>query len=128
MKKRTFLISLVIVFAVEIAMLVVFSSGDADDFLDAVTVNEAVQSVQTDWNKMESHENQTGLDYVVLDGRGRVVFKTKKGLSESLNAAVIHRDTILDIEAGGAPAGKIIIYNDSVLTSQSKKQMTVMAL
>ncbi len=128
MKKRTFLISLVIVFAVEIAMLVVFSSGDADDFLDAVTVNEAVQSVQTDWNKMESHENQTGLDYVVLDGRGRVVFKTKKGLSESLNAAVIHRDTILDIEAGGAPAGKIIIYNDSVLTSQSKKQMTVMGL
>lgn len=125
MKKLTFLIALILVFMVEIAAILIFYSIDSDNQQNPVTVNEAVQSVQSDWNKIEHHHNQTDLDYVVLD-ENKVIYKTKEGLSENINAAITHKDTILDIEQNGKAVGKIIIYNDSVKTlSQQKQTLTV---
>lgn len=128
MKQRTFLISLILVFAAEIAALLVFAVQDTGGVQDAVAVNEAVQSVQNDWDTMENHKNQTDLDYVVLDAWGQVLFKTRSGLSENINTAVSHRDTILDIEAGGAVAGKIIIYNNSTQSLRIEKQRAALIL
>ena len=128
MKKRKFLISLMFVFAIEIVTLIIFAAGDADNFQDAVEVNEAVYSVKTDWGAMENHENHTNLEYIVLDKRGVVIFKTKEGLSESINEAIIHRDTILDVEYDGEAAGKIVIYNDSAQILQRRKQTTIIIL
>lgn len=128
MKQRTFLISLILIFAVEIAALIAFAARDTDNMQDAVAVNEVVQSVQDDWDIIKNHKNQTGLDYVVLDTDGQVLFKTKSGLSENINTAVMHRDTILDIEVEGAVAGKVIVYNDSTQNFQSEKRTVVFAL
>lgn len=128
MKKRIFLSILLFLFAAEIIALAVFATRDTDSLQDAVAVNEAIQSVQADWNRMDSHENQTNLDYVVLDTDGAVIFKTGTGLSENVNTAVIHRDTILDIEIDGFTAGKIIIYNDSAQTLQHRKQSAILVL
>lgn len=128
MKQRTFLISLILIFAVEIAALISFAARDTDNMQDAVAVNEVVQSVQDDWDIIKNHKNRTGLDYVVLDTDGQVLFKTKSGLSENINTAVMHRDTILDIEVEGAVAGKVIVYNDSTQNFQSEKRTVVFAL
>lgn len=125
MKKRVFLISFILIFAAEIGALILFAVQDTDELQDAVAVNEAVQSVQADWNAMENHKNNTGLDYAALDRDGQIVYRTRSGLSESVNMAVIHRDTILDIEADGSPVGKLIIWNDSARTFRDQKQRTV---
>lgn len=113
MKKRTFLVSLLFVFLAELMALILFANHDIDNTQDAVLVNEAVQSVRMDWDNMENHRNQTLLDYAVLDVDGSVLFKSKSDLSESINEAVIHRDTILDIQVDDLVVGKIIIYNES---------------
>lgn len=113
MKKRTFLVSLLFVFLAELMALILFANHDIDNTQDAVLVNEAVQSVRMDWDNMENHRNQTLLDYAVLDMDGSVLFKSKSDLSESINEAVIHRDTILDIQVDDLVVGKIIIYNES---------------
>lgn len=128
MKRKTFFISLLLVFAVEMAVLIFFVMQDTDDLQNAVAVNEAVQSVQADWDSMKEHENRTNLDYVVLDGTGNVVFQTKSGLSTSVNEAVIHRDTILEIENGGRDVGKIIIYNNSLNTLREQKKAAAIFL
>lgn len=125
MKKRTFLISLLILFAAEIAALILFSAQDTDNLQDAVAINEVVQSVQGDWNTLGEHKNQTNLDYVVLDTDENILFKTKSGLSETIGTAIIHRDTILDVEADGLVIGKIIVYNDGAKTLQRQKQTAV---
>lgn len=125
MKKCVFLISLILVFAAELGALILFAVQDTDELQDAVAVNEAIQSVQADWNAMENHKNNTGLDYAALDRDGQIVYRTRSGLSESVNMAVIHRDTILDIEADGSPVGKLIIWNDSARTFRDQKQRTV---
>ncbi len=113
MKQRTMVISLLAVFLAGTAVLMLLAAQDTDGRQDAVWVNEAVQSVQMNWDRLENHENQTDLDYVVIDMEGAVRFRTGTGLSESINEAVIHRDTILDIHKGGTVVGKIIIYNVS---------------
>ena len=128
MKKRTFLISLTLVFVAEMIALIVSAIYDIDNAQDAVLVNEVVQSVQKDWNTMENHKNQTSLDYVVINTDGDIIFKTKSGLSETVNMAVIHRDTILDVEVENVVVGKIIIYSDSVQMLQIKKQKVVIVL
>ena len=113
MRKRTILLSLIVIFAVEITALLLFMFQNADILQDAVQVNEIVHLVQSDWNKMENHRNLTELEYVVLDRMGEVVFRSREGLSESINEAVIHRDTMMDIYEGNLSVGKVIIYNDS---------------
>lgn len=112
MKYRRFLGLFIAFFAAEITVLIVFMNRNTDVRQDAVLVNEAYWSVQADFDGMERHQNGTGLDYTVLDERGAVLFRTKPGLSGSINEAVIHRDTILDIERDGAVVGKMIIHND----------------
>ena len=122
MKKQIFLISMLVIFAAEIAALAAFVSDDSDFLRDAVKMNEAVHSVQEDWGRMETHTNETELDYTVLDKNGKLVFCTRQGLSESVNSAAAHGDTILDLEVQGGIVGKIIIYNDSVRILKEQKQ------
>ena len=120
MRKRSFLAGLLILFAVEILMVVLFAFRGIDNRQDAVLVNEVVRSVQADWDlltggrrDMDSAEFAGKLEYVVLNGSGEVLYRTRPDLSESINGAVIHRDTILDITVEGQTVGKIIINNDS---------------
>lgn len=128
MKIRAVITILLLIFAAETAGLLFFAAWDTEDLQDAVLVNEAFQSVQADWDDMEHHKNQTSLDYVVLDADGSVLFKTKAGLSESVNEAVIHKDTILDLpdnHAEGTTAGKILFYNEGSQILQSQKEAII---
>ena len=128
MKKQAFLIGVLIVLIAEIITLIVFAVQTPDFSQDAVAVNEVVQSVTEDFNDFEKHKNPTALDYVVLDDSGNLLYKTKSGLSESVNAAITHRDTILDITINDTAVGKVIIYNDGAQTLQSQKQTAIIVL
>ena len=128
LKKHIFLIGLLLVLVAEVVTLIAFAAQSIDNAQDAVAINEAIQSVQKDWNTMETHTNQTDLEYVVLNMEGAVVFKTKEGLSESINAAIIHRDTVLDINVDNVIVGKVILYNDSAQIMQNRKRSAVIIL
>ncbi len=130
MKYNAFLTFLFILCLTEALILIRFANAPADDPQDSVSVNAAVQSVAADWDRIETHQNVTDLDYTVLDHDGNVLFQTKPGLSESVNEAIIHRDTILDIQPVGETAGKLIIYNDSAqkLSDHRKKTAAVIVL
>ncbi len=128
MKKHLFLSALSFNFVLQIAALIFFAFQRTDSTQDAVLVNEAVQTVQADWNRLEYHDNQTNLDYVVLDLDGTVLFQTKPGLSQSVNMAVVRRDTILDIATDGSLSGKIIIANDSAHHFETQKHMLMLSL
>ncbi len=128
MKKQLFLTGLIAVFIAEIIALTVFALQTPDFPQDTVAVNEVSQSVTRDFDALEEHKNLTALDYVVLDNGGNILYKTKQGLSESVNAAIAHRDTVLDVTVDNAVAGKIIIYNDGAQTLQAQKQTAIIVL
>ena len=96
-EKASLLIGVLLVLIAEIITLIVFAVETPNFSQDTVAVNEVMQSVTEDFNILEEHKNTTALDYVVLDENGNLLYKTKSGLSESVNAAITHRDTILNI-------------------------------
>ena len=128
MKKKTFLIGVLLVLIAEIITLIIFAVQTPNFSQDAVVVNEIVQSVTEDFDNLEKHDNPTVIDYVVLDESGNILYKTKSGLSESINAAIIHRDTILDITINNITVGKVIIFNDGAQTLQSQRETAIIVL
>ncbi len=128
MRKQAFLIGVFLVLIAEIITLIVFAVETPNFSQDTVAVNEVVQSVTEDFNDLEQHKNTTALDYVVLDENGNLLYKTKSGLSESVNEAITHRDTILDITTDSGIVGKVIIYNDGAQTLQAQKRTAIIVL
>ncbi len=127
MKNRIVFGALLILFLIELIVLMQFAFPNTTNLQDTVAVNEAVKTVQKDWNAFEKHRNHTSLEYVVLDNNGAIRHRTKAGLSENINAAIRHKDTILDIEIEGLTVGKIILYNNDTLIFQSEKLRAVFA-
>ncbi len=126
--KKGFLIALISAFAVELAVLVWFAAQNSDIPQDVLAINEIVQSVQSNWNDPKKYAYTGAVDYVVIDSAGNAVFRTKTGLSESINSAISHRDTILDVRTDDKVVGKIIVYNDSKsINSDKKKTVSVFA-
>ena len=113
MNNRKIITALLLLFVVEAASLIYFMTNYTVKGQDSVLVNETLQSVQEDFDNIENHNKTVELDYVVIDMSGAVLYRTRTGLSESINEAVIHRDTVLDINNNSNIVGKIIIYNDS---------------
>lgn len=128
MRKQIFLIGVLLVLIAEIITLIVFATQTPNFSQDTVAVNEVVRSVMKDFNNLEEHKNTTVLDYVVLDENGNLLYKTKSGLSESVNEAITHRDTILDITINDTTVGKVIIFNDGELSLQSQIQTAIIVL
>lgn len=128
MKSRLFLIGLIISFLVEIAVLIFFAYPNTEHLQDTVAINEIIQTVQSDWSNFDTHTNKTDIDYVVLDSNGTALYRTKSGLSESINAAISHKDTILDIETDSSVVGKLIIYNDDYQAFQAEKKIIIITV
>lgn len=124
MKKRGFLIGTAIALLLEIAAVVIFVCSGTEHTQDAVAINEAVQSVQAGWEDREWDPDASGLAYVVLDLEGNVLFSTGTGLRESVNQAVVYRDTILDICVRDAVVGKLIVQNDEEAALRKDKLRT----
>lgn len=105
----------------EMIAVLIFAVQGTEHTQNAVAVNEVLQSVQADWEDIEKYNSASELAYVVIDPEGNVLFRTGTGLSESLNEAVIHRDTILDICVGNLNVGKLIIRNDRAEALREEK-------
>ena len=106
MKKAPFIIILVLIFIAEALMCFYMVSGIRDLKTDPVKVNECMYSVAENYGDTSKYDKQ--LDYVVIDNEGNLLYKTKDGLSESVNEAIQTRGLILDLEVDGEVVGKII--------------------
>lgn len=127
--KKTVYACFILMFLVEIAALVFYAAKTPLSAQDAVAVNEIVQSVTRDFSDLDLHENQTALKYAVIDESGVVLFQTDNGISTDISSAILHRDTILDIESDGVTVGKVIIFNpeSELRTAQKRNIITVLA-
>lgn len=123
------MIGIALFFLLEIGAIVLFAISDTQKKQDTVAVNRVVQSVSAHFVQLNASVLYTELDYVVTDRAGNVLFRTKEGLSETLNEAIAHRDTILDITVGERVVGKVFIANDSatLIASQRKTLLWTLA-
>ncbi|MCI8484738.1 MAG: HAMP domain-containing histidine kinase [Lachnospiraceae bacterium] len=126
MKKHLFLFCMSLTFLLEGAAAFLFFREKDSGAQDVVAVNRVVKTLERDWNHLDKHKNATELDYAVLDSEGNLLWKTREDLSESMNAAIAHRDTILDLSQEGNTLGKVLIYNNSedVFTERRRAAVT----
>lgn len=122
MKKYSFFVFILLLFLLEIAILAGFLLADDSSPQDTVEINEVMKTLEANWGSLDSANPPGGLDYVVLDEDGTVLLRTAEGLSESINAATAHRDTMLDIRQGEKVVGKLIVYNRADAVYESRKR------
>ena len=110
MKKAPFILLIILTFVAEVLACFLMVTGIQDIKTDPVKVNECIYSVKENFGDASKYNKQ--LDYVVIDNEGKILFKTRDGLSESVNEAIKTRGLILDLEIGGEVAGKVIFDYD----------------
>ena len=128
MKNRIVFFGLFMLFLIEFAVLAMYALPEEEKSQDMVAVNEVIQTIQGDWNSFEEHVNGTVLEYVVLDANGTVRYKTGAGLSENLNAAIRHKDTVLELEVDGLTVGTLILYNNDADHFRSEKRTVIFVI
>lgn len=125
MRRKIFIILFFFSFLIEIGVIIIFSSAYSDKKQDAVMVNEALHQVCDDWGSMDQHQKKVELEYAVINNSEEVIYQTKDDISTTINEAISHSDTILDIKIEDIVVGKIIIYNTSAARLESQKQKVV---
>ncbi len=124
MRKVPFILLIILTFIAEAAACFVMVNRIKDIKTDPVKVNECIYSVTENYGDESKYDRQ--LDYVVLDNDGRLLFKTKDGLSETINEAVKTRGLILDLTVDGELKGKIIFdYSIDEQISEFKQDLVV---
>ena len=106
MRKAPFILLLVLTFIAEALACFVLVTRFKDIKTDPVKVNECIHSVSDNFGDISKYNKQ--LDYVVIDNDGNLLYKTKDGLSETVNEAIKSRGLILDLEVDGEIVGKVI--------------------
>ena len=91
---------------------------------DPVKVNECLYSISENYGDSSKYNRQ--LDYVVIDNEGKLIFKTRDGLSESVNEAIKTRGLILDLNVDGEVKGKVIFdYNIGTQMTRFKQNIII---
>lgn len=119
MKRQHYIFALVLTFVVEVFLFSVSLGKIEHIAADPVVVNECLKSVEVNYGSPS--EYKTGIDYVIIDNDGAVVFKTRDGLSESINDAVKNSETILDITSDDQVVAKMIVHDESVYAIKQYK-------
>lgn len=111
MKKHSFMIVIVLTFILEIVMCVVMLGKMNIAFQDVVAVNECLHSVSESYGDETQYSHL--LDYAVIDRDGKLVYQTRDGISTTINAAIKHSDTILDVVVEDQVVAKMLVHNDA---------------
>ncbi len=106
MKKSPFIIVLILIFIAEALMCYFMLTRIKDIKTDPVNVNECMYSISLNYGDTSKYNTQ--LDYVVIDNDENLIYKTRDGLSETINEAIKTRGLILDLTVDGEVVGKVI--------------------
>ena len=106
MKKAPFILILILTLIAEAFLCFFMVTKIKDLKTDPVKVNECMYSISENYGDTSKYNTQ--LDYVVIDNDGKLLYKTRDGLSETINEAIKSRGLILDLEVDGEVVGKVI--------------------
>lgn len=125
MKKAPFILILVFTFIAETLACYFMLTRIKDIKTDPVKVNECMYSISENYGDTSKYNKQ--LDYAVIDNNGSLLYKTRDGLSESINEAIKTRGLVLDLEVDGKPIGKVIFdYSMDEQLERVKKDIIVL--
>ena len=127
--------------------------------LDIVAVNDIAKTMEEQWQFLNLHkdynrsdnntdnnvdnntDNNNAYDYLnimsdkyemdfsLVDLEGKLLYTTSEGITQNLNDAIKHRDTIVDITSNGKITGKLIVYNDTgKMVEESRNNLIIISI
>jgi len=110
MRKKSFLVFILLTFVLEGAIAGYFLFRSRDVKQDAVAVNDCVKVIEENFGRSDKY--LTTLTYSLIDTDGNLLYKNAEDISTSVNEAVKNNDTILDVKQGDRVVGKVLFHND----------------
>ena len=115
--------------------------------LDIVAVNDIAKTVEEQWeflniqNGYNKSDNNTAygflnamsdkyeMDFSLVDVEDKLLFTTREAITQNLNEAIKHRDTIVDITYKDKMIGKLIVYNEAgKILEDSRKNLIIISI
>lgn len=124
MKKRCFLICILIFVILLLPVALLFSSPDYENtYLDNTDVNLLLHDCSDRWDELNSNavieaESSYEFEYEVITNSGDVLLRTDPDITSDIGRATTLRYTMRDIVKDGKVVGKLIIVNDYVAIAQ----------
>lgn len=110
MKRRYLSLFIIFIFVLELFVVIYYIREKTEYKNDITKINELVNEIKENYGEFSKYPKY--YNYTVIDNSGNLIYKTKEGLSQSLNEAYKNRDTIIDLIVDNEIKGKIIISND----------------
>lgn len=124
MRTKGIYATLITIFLAGILLSMIVLRTDTEVEVDVVAVNEAVKTVERHWGSLQDGDfSAVKLPITVLNNEGELIYQNtaNPNATTSINEALKNRDTIVDIEVGGAAVGKLIVQYDDQQTLDSIK-------
>lgn len=117
--KRNFILCVVfIIFAIQILVGVFVLQFSSPKKLDVIEVNALLHMVQESFERLKDGEKgempKSNYPYAVIGEEETIFYLSHSGISDSLQKAIAHRDTILDLVVENKSVGKLILYNEEI--------------
>ena len=111
MRKKIFLVLIVLTFLIEGTVSVLFLRKSKRVEQDVVAVNDCVKTVEENFGNPEKYLKK--LSYSVVGSEGEVLYKTDATVSTSVVEAIRNGDIIVDFHAEGEEPGKVLVRNQT---------------
>ena len=111
MRKKIFVVLIVITFLIEGSVSLLFLRRSRMVEQDTVVINDCVKTIEENFG--DESKYSTEIPYSLIDTDGKVLYQTDEDVSSTINEAIKNGDTILDIYQEGQVAGKIIFKNST---------------
>lgn len=94
---------------------------------DRVAINTVVKLTEHNWGAIQDNQfADIPFAFTIVDSSDTLVYQTKTGLAVTINEAINHRDTMIDVVVQDKTVGKIIIHNDyDAIFSRMKVQFSI---
>lgn len=97
--------------------------------IDMVRINDVVQSARENWNRPEVlAEQDFGIDYLVLNHQGKVIFQTKENDIQSINDAITHNYPHISVLSGDTVLGEVVILTGPQQQIEMRQKISVTLL
>ncbi len=111
MRKKRFLILILLTFLLEGLITGFFLFRSQDTKQDTVAINDCVKVIEENYGQEDKYLRTPS--YSLIDNDGKLLYKNAEDISTSVNEAIQNNDTILDIKQGDTVVGKVLFHNDT---------------
>jgi signal transduction histidine kinase len=127
MSRKLLFALLMVVLCASAAYVLLLMNMKNSEATDRAAVNTIVKLTEQNWGAVQANiYDPSPYDFAVVDSAGTLLYRTAAGIAGSVNEAINHRDTLIDVIVQGRIAGKVIIHNDyGAIFSRLKLQFSL---